>query len=297
MHDDGIAIHGRYSQVIKADASSLVINRNSFRNGDPIRFFDTSGKPAGEAIVKDVQLLKEFQNERKTQRMSRSDNASGPYWKVALVREVSIDFDYLASNPNAGGRGYVIRNTTIKNHRGRGMLLKADDGLVEGSTVDGSTMGGIVLTPEFDWNESCYSRNVTLRKNTIRNVAYWDRPWAAMIIAAIDRKPVSGRGHQGIVIDGNTFDAVNGTNLFISSANGVTVRNNRFIKPQQKKITPGNPDWGVDAGSLIYVTEADNVDMDNNVIVGRGSVTRQLLQATPTSRVKGMKDGLREQQR
>ncbi len=292
MGDDGIAIHGTYSFVFVARGNALVINRNSFRPGDPLHLFDSDGRPAGEAVVRSTRALDDFQNTKKSRRVTLSDNTKGPYFEVTLDRPLQGDFDYLASNPAAIGSGYVLRNNTIRNHRARGMLLKAENGLVEGNTIDGSTMGGIVLTPEFWWNEACYSRNVTIRNNTIRRVAYAPEQTGAVVIAAsIESKPVPGCGHQRILIEGNRFENLNGVNLFISSACDVIVRKNSFIHAQHGLVKGGEVK-GESTGSLIFVTEAQDVRFEGNSVSGLGPWNRGLIRTTPSARVDGADRGI-----
>src|SRR5262249_30228253 len=84
MGDDGIAIHGMFSFVFEGRGTTLVINKNSFRPGDPLRLFDSDGKPAGEAIVRSIHPLSDFRNTRKSRRESLTDNTEGPYFEVAL---------------------------------------------------------------------------------------------------------------------------------------------------------------------------------------------------------------------
>lgn len=291
-HDDAIAIHGQYSSVLRANGVNLVISKNTFRPGDPLRLFDSHGNPAGEAVVKTVQSEPEFRPVQKSLRVTKRDNSVGPYWQITLDRELTVKPDYIASNPNACGRGYIIRNSKIDSHHGRGMLLKADGGLVEGNTIDGSTISGIVITPEFWWNEACYSRNVIVRNNVIRNIGLPNQFWAAMIVGAIDKEPVAPGGHRNITIEGNTFDSLNGTNLFISSATGVRVRNNRFVNPQRSNVALMSAPWGVKESSLVFVTQAEDVQFEGNVVVGRGPLTKELIQMTPTSKVQGAAKGM-----
>jgi hypothetical protein len=276
--DDGIAIHGAYSFVFAGRDGYLTINRNSFREGDPLRLFDLAGRPAGEAVVRSIARLADFRNERKSARRTRGDNTGGPYWEVTLDKPLAADFDFVASNPHAVGSGYILRRNTIRNHRARGLLLKADDGLVENNTIEGSTIAGIVVTPEFWWNEACYSRNVTIRNNTIRRTSYIPRPTAAVVIAAIEGKPIAGHGHHNIVFENNTIEDIDGPALFISSADGVVVRNNRFVRPQAKAHACAGAGWGMDCGALMAVAEAVNVRLIGNRVEQPGAALKQTLQ-------------------
>jgi hypothetical protein len=287
MGDDGIAIHGIYSFVFEARGNTLVVNHNSFRRGDPLRLFDPHGRPAGEAVVESVRPLDGFTTTRKSRRVTLSDNTKGPFYAIALDRPLAADFDYLASNPAAAGSGYVLRENTIRNHRARGMLLKADHGLIEGNTIDGSTMGGIVLTPEFWWNEASYSRDVIIRHNTIRHVAYAPEQLGAVVIAALETAPLAGRGHQHIVLEDNRFENLNGVNLLITSAGDVLVKNNLFIHAQHSQTSVAGAGWGENAGELIFVTEAEPVRFEGNIVDDLGPFHQEFIHATPSARIEG----------
>lgn len=47
----------------------------------------------------------------------------------------NLTFDNFIANPGHTGSGFELRNNTIMNNRGRGMLVKAGNGIVEGNTV------------------------------------------------------------------------------------------------------------------------------------------------------------------
>jgi hypothetical protein len=294
MADDGIAIHGTFSIVLKSEGDQLVISKSTFAPGDPIRIYNPDGRPAGEARVLNVAELPGYENERKSIRTTQFDDTRGPYFTIRVDRPLRAGFDYLAENPAASGAGYVLKNNTIFNHRARGMLLKAPDGLVEQNTIDGSTMGGIVLTPEIWWNEAGYSRNVTVRNNTIRHVAYATVPdqLGGVVIAAINGPvPVPGFGNQHIKIEGNTFEDINGVNLLITSSEDVLVRGNSFIHSQHSEVR-ADTGWGEDPGALIFVTESRDVHFEENEALDLGSFNRVLVEATPTAQIDGMKTGV-----
>ena len=265
MGDDGIAIHGTYSLVLEAERNRLVVSKSSFRPGDPLRLWDAQDRPSGTGVVRAVKRLEHFNDEVKSRRVTRTDNSTGPFWEITVSRPTGASRDYLASNPGALGSGYVLRNNTILNHRARGMVLKADSGVVEGNTIDGSTVGGIVLMPEFWWNEADYSRNVVIRNNTIRNVAGAQDSLGGMVVAALDKTPVPACGHRGIAIESNRFENINGVNLLITSACDVTVENNHFIGAQQK-VPPeaGGAWWGEDPEAIIFITKSQRVRLKGN---------------------------------
>jgi hypothetical protein len=284
MPDDGIAIHGFYSLVLSAAGDRLVINKSSFKAGDPLLLFDLAGSPAGEAVVTAVTPAPDFRNTRQSQRATLTPNsAAGPYFEILLDRNLAAGFDYMCSNPAALGSGYILRNNSIRNHRGRAILLKAHNGLVEGNTIDGSSISGIVLSPEFRWNEACYSRSVTIRNNVVRNLPDDLRSCGAIVIAALIDRAVPGYGHRHIVLEDNRIENVNGVNLLITSAADVTVRNNHFINAQRVAGPTGGAAWGEDSGALVYVTEAKDVRIEGNTVSGLGAANQSFIKTTSTA--------------
>jgi len=279
MADDGIAIHGTYSFVFQANGNRLVINQNTFRPGDPLRLMAVADRPAGDAVVESVRHLPDFVSRRKSRRNTRDDNTGGPYFEVALNHPLPADFDFLASNPAASGRGFVLRGNRIRNHRARGMLLKAEEGLVEDNVIDGSSMGGIVLSSEVWWNEASYSRNTVIRGNTIRHVAYAPAQRGAMVIANTEA-PVVGCGHQHISIEQNVFERLDGVNLYLTSACDVSVTGNRFVEELQ-----GNP--------VIRLIGVNRVRFESNVVIAPGPKRGNPIEATASTQLEGIETGIR----
>jgi hypothetical protein len=274
MADDAIAIQGTFSFVFEAEGSRLILNHNTFRPGDPLRLFHPDLSPAGEAIVKSIRSRDEYHNTRRSRRTTLADPTTGPYTEVTLDRSLDADFDYLASNPAASGSGYLILHNRIRNHRARGMLLKADNGLVEGNMIQGSSMGGIVLTPELWWNEASYSRNIRILDNTIRRVAYAPRQLGAVVIAALEDRPISGCGHENIVVEGNRFEDNNGVNLLITSACGVEVHRNQFVRPGYGSVQSAGESWGEDPSVVVFVSQANDIRFSENEFVSKGPFAR-----------------------
>ena len=283
MPDDGIAIHGTYSLVLQCTGDTLVINRNSFQAGDALLLFDFAGSPAGEAVVKSVTPAPDFRTTRQSGHRTVANNVAGPYSTLVLDRDLPAEFDFLCSNPNAIGSGYVLRNNTIRDHRARGMLLKAHDGLVEGNTIDASSVSGIVLSPELWWNEACYSRNVTIRNNAIRNLPDNPKSYGAVAVAAVTDRPVPGAGHQHIAIENNQIENCNSVNLLITSAQDVLVSNNHFVNAQRVKVAVAGSNWGEDSSALVYVTESNNVRLMGNTSPGIGPANKHLIKSTTTA--------------
>ena len=293
MPDDGIAVHGHYSWVMESSGNTLVVSNSgasgsNFVVGDPLRLVDASDQVAGEAVVTNVIPLPNYRNTHKSQRQTVIDFTVGPYYQITLDHALKAGFDYVAGNPNASGSGFLLLNNTILNHRGRGMILKADNGIVEGNVIDGSTVAGIAIGPEFYWGESGYNRNLTIRNNTIRNVGYWVGSTAALVIASDSGLTTAG-GMQNVLIDGNVFENFDITAMFISSASGVVVSNNTFRNLQNSISVPtDNQGQDVLPGTLIFVTESDAVQFQGNTATQLGPFNTTFVEASRSAKVQGV---------
>lgn len=301
MPDDGVAIHGSFALAMESDASSLIVlfsGGNFFRPGDPLRWFDPKGQFMGEATVQEVAPAKDYQGHPIGKRPNFRD--SHHYFRLTLDHALPAHLDDLVDDPHANGSGYVVRNCTIRNHRARGMLLKADDGLVENNTIDGSTMAGIVLSPEIWWNEAGFSRNVIIRGNTVRHVGYQNAgPWMTQAGAITvrgdgdDPKTVPSLspehlGHRNVVIEANTIENCDGLNLLVSSAADVRIRANHFLNPQQHPSSRGADHC--DPAALIQIGACQDVTIAGNTVYNRGPYGRSLVIASDRPQVRQATD-------
>jgi hypothetical protein len=297
MNDDGIAIHGRYGFVEEVQDNHMVINGgiDFCRSGDLLRFTNSEGVIVGEAKVLSVAPNPEYHPDmsapvdpafiksfRNPQYM-----AAYKYCTVTCDPPIPAGFGDVVSNSNTLGSNFIIRHCTIRNNRSRGMLIKADNGLIEDNTVEGCSGEGIQVGPQITWNEACYAHNLIIRNNTIRHVGVLDQPWngaaGAMTITAFGAKgcvPLPG-GFKNITVDGNTFLENDGVNLMITSAQGVVVSNNHFIKPMQS-VSDRGAFYEIDPHVLIWLSEIDNIRFDNNDVVNPGGEFHHFLYHTNT---------------
>ena len=204
------------------------------------------------------------------------------------------------STPDTAGSGFVVRNCVIRNHRARGFLIKADDGLIENNLIEGSTVAGLIATPQFGWNESCYSRNLTIRNNTFRSNSYSTgvtKP-ESYVLGAVNiksdapSKGPAGYGHQNIRILGNVFENQDGTNLHIDNAQDVLVEGNRFIRPQWNPSDRGRA-LGYHPEALISIDKVERVTFRNNRVESPGPYLKTLIEVGPDATdVTGVDDGV-----
>jgi len=277
--DDGFAIHGYYEPVAASVGTALTVkprgSSTMFGLGEPIRVQNDKTGFVADATVTAA---------------APAPDTPGAF-VLTLDKPMSAPDGSLAADPARCGRGYKIIGNTVRNHRARGMLLKADDGLVQGNTVDGSTIAGIVVSPEAP-DEAGYSHHVRIVGNTIRHTGYATTGAWAPYAAALTVYGNGSEGNQDIVIENNTFDSIHGANLEIRYAQGVTIRGNRFLNTHQMPCDNGSGP-GIDPTAVVWLGDCTGVTLSDNWVRNQGPYGKSLLTSTASVvNVKGEKTGL-----
>jgi hypothetical protein len=214
LHDDCIAIHGMLQKVVRVEGRKLVMekgNRGGFAMGEPVRISDRNGY-FGEFTYVAMKVLK----------------SEDGLLELTLDRPSGAAAGAEASNPRCDGAGFKILNCTLGNTRSRGILVKGDDGLIEGCTISGCGMSAISIGPEYYWREGDYSQNVTVRGNVLRNNVL--NAGAEGVVYVHGEGAI---GNRNITIDGNTFDRNYGQNdVYVEDTDGVLLSDNRFVQTQ-----------------------------------------------------------------
>lgn len=296
MPDDGIAIHGAYDHVFQCDGNTLVMSTYhntfiQFHPGEPMRIEDDAHGHIEDVTVTAVEPTAFTQPAI----LPNGKPYTGTFVKVTVNKPVDFPVGSLAANPTRCGSGYRLIGNTIHNHMARGMLLKADDGLVENNVIDGSTIAGIVITPQPWWGEAGYSRNVVIRGNIIRSTNYAQTGPDSGYPAAITIAGAGCQGNRNILIEDNTFEDQTVENIAVTDAQDVTIRNNRFVGPF-KSVCEAGPiasTHGFDPSTLIWLGDCTGVTLSGNTVVDMGPYGKSLVTVASTaSAVTGEKDGV-----
>jgi len=290
--DDGIAIHGSYQLVLGATGKTVKLSPGRDLNwavGDKVTFYNPDATVAGEAHVVTIGVQQKANADELTQIKATTWALVTPNYQnvvdVELDAEIPLTAGIRAVSRDRCGSGFVIRNTTVRNHRARGILIKASDGLIENNTIDNSSIAGIVLSPEFNWMEADFSSNVKIVGNTVRHTgldpANASRSQAGAISVSaegFDKKIAPIGSHKNIVIDNNTIEDCRGAGLVVTSADHVQIEGNRFTNIETSRT---GSDHGMPAGAIIWIDNAENVAMGNNlvpkdgVVFGPGAIQEQ----------------------
>ncbi len=303
MCDDGIAIHGGFSQLELANGKSLVINTRwsdasaFWRPGDTLKVYSTNLSFVSSSIIKSIRPAGKFESSFVS--TLGAFKTLKAYSEVETETELAVEKEMLVCNTAVQGAGFEIKNCHMRNHRARGIIVKADNGLIEGCTIEGTTMAAILVTAELFWGESDFSKNLIIRNNTFRQVATALLPWNAMIgavtVAAQEHgRWIPTRSHEGIRIENNLFDRVDGVQILVSSAKDVRITGNTFQNPQPQPSTRGR-DKGVDPEALFYFAECEGVTLENNKVNRAKMDLSKKIVVLSTASVAGMDQGIRSE--
>ncbi len=300
MPDDGIAIHGEYQMVRQSQNDTLTCMRPwpglPYSVGDRVTLVAKNGVPMGEAIVTNVKpladnLLPPLQTDFAHFRDNRF------FFQLTLDKPLKAYEGDVVSNLDQTGNGFILRNNTILDHRARGMLLKARDGLVENNLVDGSSIAGLVMGPEMWWGEANYAQNVVIRGNTFAHCGYattgpWNDQAGVLSVLATGDSPVA-RGHSNIRIENNSFVSNDGVNVVLDGIEYSTFKNNTFLNAQRAENKRGK-DRGIDAGALVWIDRAKNLQIEGNTAQRLGAFNTALVKMSAhASDIRGAQNGVR----
>lgn len=311
MADDGIAVHSSYSLVLEPAAGGVIFSAKEGRiprPGESIEIDSPAGLVRGTAKVKSVTELAGYSAEKlKSVLHDYVWDAEFRYYTKAWQMELdsppggTAAGDRVSINEHRGD-GFVLRGNRISQNRGHGILVRASDGVIENNTIMGSSRSGITLTPDQNWNEAGFSHNVTIRNNTIRDVGneafLMKRPdVGAITVCAIEEKaPNSSKnfaysppgGQTQIAIENNHVENCATIGLLIASAGKVEVKGNTFSKTQALVQNDASR-FGNDGAAVIWVTQTQGIDFENNHLLSPGAATRHFLETTDS--VSGLKGG------
>jgi hypothetical protein len=249
LHDDCIAIHGSLQKVERAEGKKLVMekgNRGGFAVGEPVRISSKDG------------FFSEF-----TCSALRTLDHEGRLLELTLDRESNAPAGAKASNPLCDGAGYRILNCTLGNCRSRGILVKADNGLIEGCAISGCGMSAISIGPEYWWGEADYSQNVTVKGNALRNNVLNGSETGVVFVHGD-----GAMGNRNITITGNHFDRNYGQiAIHAEDTDGIRIGDNRFITSPIP--LPGK------ARTVLDFTSTKNIALRGNVV--ENSATNDIL--------------------
>jgi hypothetical protein len=235
--DDCIAIHGYFQTIVGVQGNTVTLNGDAgaLVIGQPARISDQHGFYAQGVVT------------------ALHDNGDKTT-TVTLDKDYGVPTDGKMSNPLADGAGYKIIGCHLGDTRSRGILAKADNGLIKNNTIIGCGMSAVSLGPEYYWGEADYVHHVKVIGNTLigNGQAFYGGQ-------AIYIHGDGAVGNQDILIQGNFLSSNYQGDIYAEWADGVTITGNTTKGPAEWPAnTPSHPP--------IALANCRNVTLKGNVV-------------------------------
>ena len=268
--DDTIAVHGFFSVVTgrSADGALQLVSPfgADFAAGEKLEFYAMPhGKPLGTATVRAVRDAAAGESEAAAGRFAvwakeRLRTRKIPDMKVREVEleekiELPADAMVLASCRALSGNGAAVKNTVIRRGHKRGILIKADDVLVEGNTLEDVAGASVLIEPELFFLEGLVPRGVVIRDNTVTRSG-----WRSMnhegnklgLGGAIEIRTLLARRQfpaqldpyplmENFTVEGNTLRDSGTYALVVGNVRGAQIRDNVIDGAFRRPAAAGSP--------------------------------------------------------
>lgn len=239
MGDDAVNIRGDYHIVAEADGSVLTVvgKRDvNIQSGDPVEVVSRDGKLIAKANALTVEKFPAYPKDKIEKAKSAftlilPGNCRDAY-KVTLDKVVEIKDVSVICAVNRIGSGFKVINNVFGHNRSRGILTKANNGLIAGNVIEDCGLESLKLSPNIgNWLEAAYYENLIVTNNTIRNgkfSAHFGQNETAQILV--------GGCRSGLVFRNNTIEYNGGTAMIVSDLDGGVIRNNTFSPASDKAV-------------------------------------------------------------
>jgi len=294
--DDSWSVQSADFLVLKQTGDSLVLaSRDEYTRGIEIGDRLTTGLGAPEATIRTRRELSraEAQLDPATlKKLAEAETWSG--WhvsprclEVTLDRPLPLKVGDSVYSPDRMGNGFAFVKNRI--HSAGRVLIKAG-GLIEDNVLD--TPHALVVCSELPANAAFGIDGLTIRRNTIRHAGWFcPAPWSsqagALSITASgappNLRPAGSFAH--LVIEDNVFEECSGPNVVITSARGVTLRGNRFVRPLHDRPPETGASFHIANNAVVWIAESEDIQLLHNDMIEPGSFA-----STPVQFAHGVKD-------
>ncbi|NDP20478.1 MAG: right-handed parallel beta-helix repeat-containing protein [Paludibacter sp.] len=284
--DDCIAINGAMYPIIAVDRANRTVTLLStstssyLQIADTMQFVSFSGKKVGISIMEAGRAVTATTAEiaaflAKYPDLKRKENYNnGIQIRVDEVPAGLAVGDVIYSRDKIGS-GFVIKNNDVGHIRSRAILIKASDGIITGNTISNCEMGGIVISPEYDWMEAGFSSNLEISHNTISNCMFGrsstgGKAGALSVMCVGGSKSIAPVGaYNNISIHNNTIADCPRPSVVVTSVDGLSYFSNT-ITPDLSTVrthgqnfgVPNNVDYWTRNVTMHPNTGIDNADVD-----------------------------------
>jgi hypothetical protein len=245
--DDCVNIHGTYHLVTASQGRELriaAVGQLTIEPGDPVEFLPRDGRRPPDAVAKQLTpdgpltaaerafLEKLSLYPRHKERLL---GGQARFFRLTLDREVPLAMGSAVCSGNRVGNGFAVKRCDFGYNRSRGILIKASRGEVTGNTITHGWMAAVLVAPEFWWFESASSSDLLIAGNKIVGCR---RPAIEVIAPGGNGKPLPSGAHRNIAIQDNTITGSVWPNIYVTSTDGLVIRNNQLTRAEPDHMVP-----------------------------------------------------------
>lgn len=279
--DDCLNIHDLSLVAVKNGTHSVKVYSNWAdripESGAEIEFRHTDYSPTG--ITAPVKTVKVLDKVRQTYELVFDRELPEP-----LAEEVG----FILFDRSYDSRNIIIRNNRFHRNRARGLLLLARDITIENNSFYHNEMGALKFETGYtlnQWSEGYGASNIVVRNNLFEAVNSgeikndgWVRDvfLGSYVVTDPSTRHTDYPVIRDILFEGNTFRESFGLVAFISSAENVIFRNNKFSNATRRR----NP---LPYRSNFFVTASRNIWIINNQYMASPYTRNPNVLVTPTS--------------
>ena len=298
--DDSWSVQSADFMVLKQTGATLVLaSRDEYTVGVEVGDRLTSGLGRPEATIRTRRSLSRAEAQLDPATLAKLTDAPGwSEWKVSphclevtLDHELTVPVGDSLYSPDRMGNGFTFLNNHI--HSAGRILIKAG-GRIEGNVLE--TPHALSVCPELPAKGAAGIEGIIIRRNTIRRAGWFcPAPWSAAagalsVIAAGGAPNLRPAGvFANVTIEDNIFEECSGPNVVLSSARGVVVRGNRFVRPLHEAPPATGASYHIANNAVIWIAESEDVELSKNEITELGPFAGEAVQLA-----RGVK-GIREE--
>lgn len=304
--DDCINIQGFFFHVLQVSGNKITVTPKwdtPLEVGETIEAYKDEGYTAiGTAkIVKfekrndaslRAQIIAAYQNYDKT----IADDTL--VYDIVLDKKLSISKGDHITSLDRIGAGAVIKNSTFKHNRARGVVVKGHNIVIENNTFEKNTHPAIVAHADILWCESGFPVNIKIRNNKITASAISSNiirennidQIGAILVTVTPPENVKGfyncYQNKNILIEGNTITDSRVYGIAAINCDGITIKNNTITRPFCNGIGNVGDLYGISPKSGIFVGKSKNITVTGNTVIGGGKVSQAVEVHTNCSNIK-----------
>lgn len=289
MGDDAVNLHGIGLYVARVDGKTAYLLRpypkeafaSAVRPGDEALAlapdsFDIKGRSRVASFTVDTQPPENFSVLAEKVWKSKAVKAGRlTVYRLEFTEPLNLQAGDFLEIPAIAAPGYVIRDNHFHDHRGRGLRLMSSDGLVERNTLEDIKQAAITIGAEMTFfREAGWVRNVTVRDNTIRRVAFdpvmhLPQTYAPGAISVFHRgqtaeAPRPKARHEDIRITGNRIEETGGPAIHIAQGGDILVSGNTIRETGLAMKQGTGAAYGLTTGKGVVVDHSENVVVEDS---------------------------------